>query len=159
MRVANWRAAEVFDAASQQINHNAGVFMDSVLAIAVQRCPPPGKTNIYRPPGWSNANVKFTPRRGKDKGKLIQFNTSKRWTGRDPGDLRGTIRRVDKITPSRTSMRIYAGNFKLYWAFMVEYGTASTGWGGPAAATPFLRPAWNSRKAAVGKALIDGSTI
>lgn len=159
MKVANWKAREVFDSASQQIDRNAGEFMDSVLEIAKQKCPPPGKTNIYRPPGWSNASVKFTPRRGKDRGKLIQFNTTKRWTGRNPGDLKGTIRRQDRVTPSRTSLRIYAGNFKLYWAFMVEYGTASTGWGGPAKATPFLRPAWNARKKAVQKSLIDGSKI
>jgi len=131
--------------------------MDSVLELARQKCPPPGKTNIYRPPGWQkNANVKFTPRRGKDKGKLVQFTTTRRWTGRDPGDLKGTIRRVDRITPSSTNLRIYAGNFRLYWAFMVEYGTQSTGWGGPAKAIPFLRPSWNAKKAEAPNMLKNG---
>lgn len=142
MRVASWRGHEVFDDTYNKAVDNANEFMDTVVEDAKRRCPPPGKTNIFRPPGWAKAAVSFTPKTGRNKGQLVTFRTDKRWTGREPGNLKSTIRRVTK----GGSIRAYAGNFKYYWAFMVERGTSSTGWGGPAAAQPFLRPAFRAGK-------------
>jgi len=142
MRVASWRGHEVFDDTYNKAVDNANEFMDTVVEDAKRRCPPPGKTHIFRPPGFSSATVSFTPKTGRNKGQLVTFKTDKRWTGREPGNLKGTIRRVTK----GGNLRIYAGNFLYYWAFMVERGTSSTGWGGPAAAQPFLRPAFRAGK-------------
>ena len=155
-RISRWRP-QVFESVKQTALGNAYDFMDSIVAEAKVRCPPPGKTNITRPDGWSNAVVAFTPKRGKNKGKLVTFSTTKRWVGRNPGDLKATIRRVGRHDAVRSNIRVYAGNFKIYWAFMVEYGTDSTGWGGPARATPFLRPTWNAKKRLAAKAIKTGT--
>ena len=143
MRVANWKAPEVFGAVKNQVTGNALEFIDSVVVAAKAKCP---TGDISRPDGWATADIEFTPKTGRKKGTVVKFHTDRRWTGRRPGSLKSTIRRVGKHTVTRSNIRIYAGNFKIYWAFMVEYGTASTGWGGPAVKQPFLRPAWNARK-------------
>lgn len=155
-RISRWRP-QVFESVKQTALGNAYDFMDSIAAEARLRCPPPGKTNITRPDGWSNANVSFVPKRGKNKGQRVEFATTRRWAGRNPGDLKATIRRVNRHMPSGSTLRVYAGNYKIYWAFMVEYGTASTGWGGPARATPFLRPVWNAKKRLAVKAIKTGT--
>jgi len=159
MKVANWRSKEIFKALGDRAYDNANNVMDDVVAAAKRLCPSPGATNITRPPGFSKAFVSFTPKTGRNKGKLIQFHTEKRWIGRSPGALGDTIRRVNKRGQASSSIRVYAGNFKIYWAFMVEKGTASTGWGGPARAQPFLRPAFNSVKKDVLKKVASGGGI
>jgi hypothetical protein len=146
MRIANWRADIVFGSIAEAAMDEQKDIMDGVAAVARQKCPLLGEHSKYpipeRPDGFSKAFVSFTPKTGRNKGKLVQFGTDKRWTGRRKGDLRNTIRRV--TTERRPgNVRVYAGNFKIYYAFMVEKGTASTGWGGPAKAQPFLRPAFN----------------
>jgi hypothetical protein len=142
MRIANWRTDIVFGAIAEAALEEQLDIMDDVAVVARQKCPTLDTSKIKeRPDGWSNAFVSFTPKTGRNKNKLVQFGTDKRWTGRRKGDLRNTIRRV--TTERRPgNVRVYAGNFKIYYAFMVEKGTKSTGWGGPAVAQPFLRPAF-----------------
>lgn len=117
MRVADWRGKEVFAEIAEQALKNANLLMDDVVEAAKRRCP---VGTISRPGGWSTANVSFTPGTGKNKGRLVEF-TGKRWRGREPGDLRNTIRRVTK--KGTGNIRVYAGNFKIFWAHMVERGT------------------------------------
>ena len=156
MRIANWHTKEIFKKIEDRAYDNANAVMDTVVEAAKSRCPPPGKTNIYRPPGWSKAHVEFTPRTGNNKGRLVSFDTDKRWIGRDPGDLKNTIRRVNKRESMAGNIRVYAGNFKIYWARYVEMGTASTGWGGPAPAHPYLRPSFQMVKSSVIKKIENG---
>lgn len=131
MRVANWKAKEEFAAIIAQVRANADDFMDGVVADAKRRCP---VGTITREGKWSSANVSFTPKTGENKGTLVQFHTGKRWMGRNPGDLRDSIRKVNKVGSG--NIRVYAGNFKVYWAFMVERGTKYI------PRQPFLRPAF-----------------
>lgn len=159
MKIKNWHSREIFRAIEEKAYDNANGVMDRVVEDAKRLCPPPGKTNIYRPPGWSKAFVSFIPKTGRNKGELVQFHTEKRWTGREPGNLKNTIRRVNRTDTSTGPIRVYAGNFKIYWAFMVERGTASTGFGGPAAAQPFLRPAFNSVKSSVLNQIKNGGAL
>lgn len=159
-RISRWRP-DAFEGPKQTALANAYDFMDSVLSDARSKCPVnPSRTKfgtIVRPDGWSNANVSFVPKRGKNKGKRVEFSTTRRWTGRNPGDLRATLRRVGRHDARSSSIRVYAGNYKIYWAFMVEYGTSSTGWGGPARKQPFMRPAWNSKKRQAIKSIQNGT--
>jgi hypothetical protein len=142
MRIANWRAKQVFSDITDAALDEGNNVMDRVVTVARQKCPVLKSSIKPRPDGWSGANVSFTPKSGPNKGKSVSFRTEKRWTGRQPGDLKRSLRRVNR--PEKPgSIRAYAGNFKIYYAFMVEKGTLSTGWGGPAKAQPFLRPAFN----------------
>jgi len=159
MKLANWKTKEIFKTIEDRAHANANNVMDEVVADAKRLCPSPGKTNISRPPGWSKAHVSFTPKTGRNKGKLVSFSTDKRWVGRKPGELSATIRRVNRKDSNTGTIRVYAGNFKIYWAFMVERGTASTGWGGPARAQPFLRPAFNGIKKTIIKKIKHGGVL
>ena len=154
MRVANWKAPEVFERVKSRATGNALEFMDDVVDLAKAKCP---TGHISRPDGWASADITFTPKTGRNKGQTVRFHTDRRWTGRRRGSLRNTIRRVGKHTVTRSNIRVYAGNFKIYWALMVEYGTASTGWGGPARKQSFLRPAWNARKKNAVTAIKNGN--
>jgi hypothetical protein len=145
MRVANWKGQEVFNDITQAAFRNANDFMDSVVSEAKRRCPVDPVT--FREGKFSSAQVSFTPRTGRNKGKLVSFGTQKRWMGREPGNLRDTIRRVNKSGSG--SIRVYAGNFKIYWAFMVERGYHDRA-GKHHSAQPFLRPTFH---AAQGKAI------
>ena len=116
MRVESWRAKEVFDRLSQQAMDNANAAMDEVVEAARQKCP---VGTVTRDGKWVYQGVSFTPRTGKNRGRSVQFQ-GKRWTGRRPGMLRDTIRRVNKHGSG--SIRVYAGSYKIYWAFMIERG-------------------------------------
>jgi hypothetical protein len=144
MRIENWHSKEIFKEYEDTAMDNANAVMDTVVDQAKALCPVDPIT--VREGKFGSANVSFIPKTGKNKGQLVQFHTEKRWMGRQPGDLKGTIRRVNKRDESHGSIRVYAGNFKIYWAFMVEHGTASTGWGGPARKQPFLRPPFHAIK-------------
>jgi hypothetical protein len=136
MRVAGWRAKEVFDEVSDIAFQNADDLMDDVVIAARNRCP---VSPIVRAGKWSGSRVvSFTPKTGKNKGTSVGFIAQQTWLGRNPGDLRGTIRRVTRR--DRGNIRVYAGNFKIFWAFMVERGTEKT------RAQPFLRPAFQQAK-------------
>lgn len=135
MRIEGWHSKEIFQGIMDQALTNANGVMDDVVMAAKQACP---VGTITREGKWASGNVSFTPKTGKNKGELVQFTTNRRWMGRAPGDLRSTIRRVNK--PNSGNIRVYAGNFKIYWAFMVERGTAKM------AARPFLRSAFHAKK-------------
>jgi hypothetical protein len=116
MRVERWRAKEEFDRLSQTAMDNANTAMDEVVAVARQRCP---VGSVSRDGKWVFQGVSFTPGTGKNRGNLVQFQ-GRRWTGRQPGNLRDTIRRVNKAGSG--SIRVYAGSYKIYWAFMIHRG-------------------------------------
>jgi HK97 gp10 family phage protein len=134
-RVANWRDKEVFARIEETAIRNGNEFMDEVVAEAKRRCPIGDET---RPGGFTDATVEFTPRTGRNKGKLVKFGTHKRWKGRFPGQLQSTIRRTNKAGAS--TIRVYAGNFKVYYARFVEKGTVKM------RKKPFLRPAFDGKK-------------
>lgn len=159
MRIENWHSREIFKAIENRALDNANAVMDDVVEQAKALCPPPGKTKIYRPPGWSKAHVEFTPKSGSDAGKLVSFDTDKRWVGREPGNLKDTIRRVNRRDNLAGTIRVYAGNFKIYWARYVEMGTASTGWGGPAPAHPYLRPSFHGIKRSIVSYIKNGGVL
>ena len=116
MRVESWRAKEVLDAKSQQAMDNANAAMDEVVEAARQKCP---VGTVTRDGKWVYQGVSFTPRTGKNRGRSVQFQ-GKRWTGRQPGDLRDTIRRVNKAGSG--SVRVYAGSYKFPYAHMIHRG-------------------------------------
>jgi len=149
MRLENWHSKEIFQGIMDQALVNANVVMDEVADDAKMRCPVDTKT--YRPDGWANAHVEFTPKTGAWKNKLVSFNTKKRWVGRKPGDLLSTIRRVNR--PGSGNIRVYAGNFKIYWAFMVEKGTSRT------KAQPFLKPSFHRIKKDIVKMIKNGGSL
>jgi hypothetical protein len=133
-RVANWRAKEVFNEVAQVALAEANAVMDDLAEEAKARCP---VSPIVRQGKWAtNQTVNINPKSGKNKGKSITFQ-ARRWLGREPGDLRKTIRKVTK-RDRPGNIRVYAGNTKIFWAFMVERGTIKT------PAQPFLRPALHS---------------
>ena len=148
MRVANWRAAEVFESIKNQAMDNANEIMDDVV-IAAKR-----KNDSYDHPyskdragGYKIKTVSFTPKTGKNKGALVTFQ-AKTWMGRQAGSLRETIRRVNKRGSG--SVRVYAGNYKVYYARFVERGTYRSD------AKPFLRPAFNAIKKDVVRRIKEG---
>ena len=136
-RVVNWRAKEVFSQVAEIAISEANAVMDDVVSEAKAHCPVDQTT--VRPGRWSDQQtVSFSPKTGKNKGNKITFQ-AKRWLGREPGDLKRTIRKVTK-RERPGNLRVYAGNAKIYWAFMVERGTVKT------PAQPFLRPAFQTAK-------------
>jgi hypothetical protein len=135
-RIANWRASEVMEQIGKAAEENANGVMDEVVEAAKARCP---VGEIVRPGKWSGSRaVAFNPKTGKNRGQRVSFVAQKVWMGRQPGDLRDTIRRVNK--PGSGNIRVYAGSFKIFWAHMVERG--SVHW----PAHPFLRPAFQAIK-------------
>jgi len=143
MRVSNLRLKEIQEEIIGQAYANASDLMSDVVKAAKARLIAGIKTKppIVRVGKFSGANVSFTPKTGANKGQKINFATDRRWTGRhnEPVDtMVDTIRMVKR--PSKGNIRVYAGNFKAYWAFMVERGTSKT------AAIPFLRPAFEAAK-------------
>lgn len=123
MRIENWRANEIFQSLENKAESGANKVMDEVIVQAKQRLigavveiPP-----IVRQGGFVHARVSFTPKKGRNKGELVQFSTDKRWTGRRTNNrdqLYESLRRVNK--QGTRTIRGYAGNTLAYWAFMVE---------------------------------------
>jgi HK97 gp10 family phage protein len=75
--------------------------------------------------------------------------SGKYWTERTPGSLKKSIRVVKKHDSTTRNVRIYAGNKKVFYARLVEFGSIKKG------ARPFLRPALNGSKAEI-KAILEG---
>lgn len=144
MKISKWNGNKVFGDIYKHALQNGNEFMDMVVKDAKARCP---VGTITREGKWSGASVSFTPKTGRNKGKPVQF-AGKRWMGREPGNLRDTIRRTN--IKDSGSIRVYAGNFKIYWAFMVERGTSKT------AAHPFLRPTFMAAKGRALRAIKTG---
>ena len=150
MRLANWHSKEVFQGIMDQAETNANLVMDDVVALAKSKCP---VGTITRSGKWSGPRqIAFTARKGKTWTD-VRFTAQKVWMGRQPGDLRATIRRVNKRGSG--SIRVYAGPLatgdpKIFWAFMVERGTSKT------LAQPFLRPAFQQIKSTMLKRIKEG---
>jgi hypothetical protein len=78
------------------------------------------------------------------------------YTARDMDIMAKTIRVVEKKGPglhAEPNVRVYAGNFKTWWAVQMEYGRGA--WKG--GASPFMRPAINGSKAQIKTVLEGGS--
>jgi len=148
MRLANWRAKEVLDAISEAALDSASGIMNDVMVNAKIACPVLKNLDQERPPGWSSATVSFTPKTGRNKGKPVKFSTTRRWTGRKQGDLQRTIREVtrgDRIG----NFRVYAGNYKIYYAHMIEKSGYTDRGGTFHPPRPFLRNSFNGQKSKV----------
>ena len=146
MRVEGWKGKKVFDDICEIALKNANDLMDDVVANAKARCP---VGTITREGKWASGNVSFTPKTGRNRGRLVEFHTERRWMGREPEDLRNTIRRVEH-RKRRGNIRVYAGTFKIYWAHMVEFGTSRM------AAKPFLRPPFHAAKTMAAQYIKNG---
>jgi len=147
MRISKWNGNKVFGDIYAKATQNGNELMDQVVVAAKAKCP---VSQITREGKWSHGvTVSFTPRTGRNKGMPVEFR-AKRWMGREPGDLRDTIRRVNLHGRVSGNIRVYAGNTKIYWAFMVERGTSKT------AAQPFLKPPFLSAKRKALRAIKTG---
>lgn len=138
-RLANWRGQEFLASIGKAGEAMANALMDEVVRDAKMNCP---VGFIRREGKWSGPGVaSFTPKTGKNKGKTVAFKYERVWQGREPGDLQRTIRRVNR--PGATSVRVYAGSYKVNWAMLVEKGSHNF------AKRPFLRPAFERMKAKI----------
>lgn len=151
MRIANWRSKEAFAFISDRAMANANNIMDDVVAGAKAACP---VDPTVREGKFGRAFVSFTPKKGKNKGRLVEFGTDKRWTGRSPGNLKNTIRRANK--KGEGTVRVYAGNFKIYWASMVEKSGYTDRGGEFHRAKPFLRNSFKAVKPTILNRLQNG---
>jgi hypothetical protein len=78
------------------------------------------------------------------------------YTARDMDIMAKTIRVVEKKgigLHSGRNVRVYAGNFKTWWAVQMEYGRGA--WKG--GAQPFMRPAISGSQSQIKAALESGS--
>jgi HK97 gp10 family phage protein len=146
MRVAGVRVKEFGDEIFGQCIENGNVLMDGIRDHA-KRLVPVGK--VTRAGGFAARQISFIPKKGRNKGTSVEFDAEV-WVGRIPGSLRNSIRRVNSVR-NPGSIRVYAGNYKIYYAFMVERGTVKT------RKQPFLRPAFEAAKAHALIVLKNGS--
>ena len=122
MKIGRWTADKIFmnakEAALEGVRAKAEEIKDATKG-TVEESP------IVRAPRFSDQlqNVSFTPKKGRNKNTLVSFK-ARVWLGRKPGDLKSTVRVVEK--PDRKgNIRVIAGNFKIYWARFAEYGVPS----------------------------------
>ena len=142
VRVIGLKIKEVCQQIVDAAMVGANEVMDESVVTAKRLCP---VGTITRADGRTLRDVLFVPKTGRGKGKTVNF-VADTWTGRKPGSLRATIRKVEKYNrPS--NLRVYAGNKDVFYARFTEYGTASTGWGKGVPKQPFMRPAFQSIKA------------
>ena len=73
-----------------------------------------------------------------------------KWSGREAGALKKSIRVVRLHGDKRRNIRVYAGSKQVFYARFVEYGTSKM------SARPFLRPALNSSKGKIQSILREG---
>lgn len=152
MRVANLRIKEVHEEIFGQAIENGNALMDGVVRNAQARCP---IGSITREGGWKTATVAFTPttrrRRALPEHQRARVSfEAQQWTGRQPEQLRDTIRRVNSYYRPG-NIRVYAGNKKVNYAHFVEYGTRKM------TARPFLRPPFESAKIVAEQVLKNGA--
>jgi len=141
MRVTGWRLNEVCDEIKALAIQAVNDVSDDEVAIAKANCP---VGTITREGKWKKATVSFIPttrnRRNIPIGKRQRVTfQAQQFTGRTPGDLRNSIRRVNK--PGRPgNVRVYAGNKAVNYAHFVEYGTVKM------KRQSFMRPAFQQIK-------------
>ena len=138
MRIVGWRLPQICDEIKGRAIEAVNEVMDEHVVISRSLCP---IGEITREGKWKMAAVVFMPKTRKrkkiaiSKQKVVSFQ-AQQWSGRYPGQLRDTIRRVNK--PERPgNVRVYAGNKKVNYAHFVEYGTTRT------KRQSFMRPAFN----------------
>ena len=122
MRVGKWRADEIFMSAKNAALDAIRIQAEQVASEARATCH---ENPEVREPRFSTSlrDVSFIPSRGRNKNKVVSFKAQV-WLGRKPGDLKSTIRTVEK--PDKLgNVRVIAGNFKIYWARFAEYGVPS----------------------------------
>lgn len=134
-RVANWHAKEIFSQIAAEAIRAGNEVMDDVVAAAKAKCP---VGTITREGKWKTATVSFTAKAGTKKAKAVSFQ-AQQFTGRTPGDLRNSIRRVNK-RDRPGNIRCYAGSKKVNYAHFVEYGTVKM------KRQSFMRPAFQQIK-------------
>lgn len=96
----------------------------------------------------SYANRRPVYKKGKSAGQL--------WTARDMDIMAKTIRVVEKNglgLHQSPDVRVYAGNFKTWWAIQMEYGHGA--WKGEP--HPFMRPAISATKSTIRTILESGN--
>lgn len=147
MRVEGLRIKEVFQNIADLAIIGANKVMDDVAAKARGLCPTKAGVEVgtqYRGYGTVMRDVMFTPKKGRGRGKHVNF-IAKTEMGRTAGSLRNTIRKVEK-SDRPGNVRVYAGSAKVFYARFIEYGTASTGWGKGVKKQQFMRPAFHAIK-------------
>jgi len=73
-----------------------------------------------------------------------------KWSKREAGALKKSIRVVRLKGDPKMNVRVYAGNRDVFYARFVEYGTVKM------KARPFLRPALNASKASIKATVENG---
>jgi hypothetical protein len=104
---------------------------------------------------YDNRRPPYKMRVDKATHKLVP-TTEQIYTARDMDIMAKTIRVVEKRglgLHAGPNVRVYAGNFKTWWAQQMEYGNGA--WKG--GAQPFMRPALAGSKAQVKTVLENGS--
>jgi hypothetical protein len=99
-------------------------------------------------------------------GRMVESTMPPKWMERTPGEMKKTIRVVQRYDFSGTflknlsslegiseaaNVRVYAGNFNDWWATQMEFGYGA--WKG--GAQPFLRPALHGSQSKV-RSIIEG---
>ncbi len=121
MRVENWHPEVITAEIEKKAMDRLAKAAEVVASKARSHCP-----------------VGFTVPKGKGK-----------WSGREAGALKKTIRVVRLKGDPKQNIRVYAGNKEVFYARFVEYGTIKMG------ARPFMRPALNQSKAEI-KSIVEG---
>lgn len=135
MRVEGWHAKEIFGQIMEAAIEHGNRIMDEHVVASRAACP---IGTLSREGKWITATVAFTAKAGTKKAKAVSFQAAQ-YTGREPGMLRDTIRRVNS-DKRPGNIRVYAGSKKVNYAFFVEYGTAKMH------AHPFMRPGFQQVK-------------
>lgn len=73
-----------------------------------------------------------------------------KWSARDAGALRDSIRVVRLLGDDRKNIRVYAGSKKVFYARFVERGTVKM------KKRPYLRPALSASKSDIKRILLYG---
>lgn len=136
-RVVGLKIKEVFQNVIDLAIIGANKVMADVAADARRRCPTKKGVSVgtvYRPYGRVMKDVLFTTKRGKDVNFIADTEM-----GRTAGNLRATIRKVEKDSRPG-NIRVYAGNKAVWYGRFVEYGTSKT------RKQPFMRPSFMAIK-------------
>jgi HK97 gp10 family phage protein len=137
MRVEGVRIKEVFQNVMDLAIIGANKVMADVAAGSKRLCPTKKGVSIgtiYRPYGRVMKDVLFTTKRGKDVNFIADTEM-----GRTAGNLRATIRKVEKDSRPG-NIRVYCGNKDVWYGRFVEYGTSHS------QKQAFMRPAFHAIK-------------